>query len=64
MSNDKEYIIYIDIDDLIECNGRDEFNSIVAKQTEEDLKDMTYEVTGYSDNEIELTITGHIEEES
>ncbi len=63
MNNEKEYIIFLSIDSLIECSGWDEFNKIVCEQTHEDLQDINYELTGYSGDEVELTITGYIEEE-
>ena len=63
MNNDKEYIIYVSIDNLIECDGWDGFNKIVCEQSHELLQDINYELTGYSGNEAELTITGYIEEE-
>ena len=60
MARDIKKTVTVHIDDIVKCEGVDEFNDLLCELTgEPGLMDISWE----SVNEIKLVVTGYVEDE-
>ena len=55
-------IVLVDFDEVVFMSGIDDFNEYLCILTNEEcLQDISWEVCGYNDREIKLSVSGYVE---
>lgn len=60
---DKEFIIQISLDDVIEKHGYDDFNALICNETHPDLQDIEWEILSGKGHEFALKVKGYVDPE-
>ncbi len=64
MMREVKKIVSVDFDEVVFMSGVDDFNEYLCSLTNEEyLQDISWEVCGYNNGEINLSVSGYVEDE-